>query len=412
MSKKLVLRLFLVIGIFAVSLWFSLMKPIKLGLDLKGGAYVVLEAVDDGKTKIDNEAMNRLIEVLNRRINGIGVAESSIQKAGDNRVIIELPGLQNTEDAINLIGKTALMEFKIMNEDGTLGETLLTGSALKKADVSYDNLGRPQISFEMTAEGAQEFAKITRENIGRQLAITLDGVVQTAPKINTEIPSGNGAITGNYSVEEAKGTAALLNAGALPIKAEIVETRTVGATLGDESIAQSKNAGMVAIILIWVFMLIFYRLPGIIADLVIILFGFITFACLNFIDATLTLPGIAGFILSLGMAVDANVIIFERIKEELRFGNTIKNSIESGFNKGFVAIFDSNLTTLIITAILFVFGTGPIKGFAVTLAIGTLASMFTAITATKILLLTFVSMFNFKDPKLFGVSLKEANNEN
>ncbi|WP_314347961.1 protein translocase subunit SecD [Fusobacterium massiliense] len=412
MSKKLVLRLFLVIGIFAVSLWFSLMKPIKLGLDLKGGAYVVLEAVDDGKTKIDNEAMNRLIEVLNRRINGIGVAESSIQKAGDNRVIIELPGLQNTEDAINLIGKTALMEFKIMNEDGTLGETLLTGSALKKADVSYDNLGRPQISFEMTAEGAQEFAKITRENIGRQLAITLDGVVQTAPKINTEIPSGNGAITGNYSVEEAKGTAALLNAGALPIKAEIVETRTVGATLGDESIAQSKNAGIVAIILIWVFMLIFYRLPGIIADLVIILFGFITFACLNFIDATLTLPGIAGFILSLGMAVDANVIIFERIKEELRFGNTIKNSIESGFNKGFVAIFDSNLTTLIITAILFVFGTGPIKGFAVTLAIGTLASMFTAITATKILLLTFVSMFNFKDPKLFGVSLKEANNEN
>ena len=412
MSKKLVLRLFLVIGIFAVSLWFSLMKPIKLGLDLKGGAYVVLEAVDDGKTKIDNEAMNRLIEVLNRRINGIGVAESSIQKAGDNRVIIELPGLQNTEDAINLIGKTALMEFKIMNEDGTLGETLLTGSALKKADVSYDNLGRPQISFEMTAEGAQEFAKITRENIGRQLAITLDGVVQTAPKINTEIPSGNGAITGNYSVEEAKGTAALLNAGALPIKAEIVETRTVGATLGDESIAQSKNAGILAIILIWVFMLIFYRLPGIIADLVIILFGFITFACLNFIDATLTLPGIAGFILSLGMAVDANVIIFERIKEELRFGNTIKNSIESGFNKGFVAIFDSNLTTLIITAILFVFGTGPIKGFAVTLAIGTLASMFTAITATKILLLTFVSMFNFKDPKLFGVSLKEANNEN
>ena len=412
MSKKLVLRLFLVIGIFAVSLWFSLMKPIKLGLDLKGGAYVVLEAVDDGKTKIDNEAMNRLIEVLNRRINGIGVAESSIQKAGDNRVIIELPGLQNTEDAINLIGKTALMEFKIMNEDGTLGETLLTGSALKKADVSYDNLGRPQISFEMTAEGAQEFAKITRENIGRQLAITLDGVVQTAPKINTEIPSGNGAITGNYSVEEAKGTAALLNAGALPIKAEIVETRTVGATLGDESIAQSKNAGIVAIILIWVFMLIFYRLPGIIADLVIILFGFITFACLNFIDATLTLPGIAGFILSLGMAVDANVIIFERIKEELRFGNTIKKSIESGFNKGFVAIFDSNLTTLIITAILFVFGTGPIKGFAVTLAIGTLASMFTAITATKILLLTFVSMFNFKDPKLFGVSLKEANNEN
>ena len=407
MNTKLILRLLFVIAIFIVSLYYSLVKPIKLGLDLKGGAYVVLEAVDDEKTEIDKDAMNRLIEVLNRRINCIGVAESVIQKAGDRRVIIELPGLQNTEDAINLIGKTALMEFKLMNDDGTLGETLLTGSALKKADVSYDNLGRPQISFEMTQEGAAAFAKITRENIGKQLAITLDGVVQTAPRINSEIPSGNGVITGNYTVDEAKGTATLLNAGALPIKAEVVETRTVGATLGDESIAQSKNAAIVAIILIWVFMLVFYRLPGIIADLAIILFGFISFACLNFIDATLTLPGIAGFILSLGMAVDANVIIFERIKEELGFGNTIRNAIEAGFSKGFIAIFDSNLTTLIITAILFVFGTGPIKGFAVTLAIGTLASMFTAITATKVLLLTFVNIFGFKSPKLFGVTVEE-----
>ena len=407
MNTKLILRLLFVIAIFIVSLYYSLVKPIKLGLDLKGGAYVVLEAVDDGKTKIDKDAMNRLIEVLDRRINGIGVAESVIQKAGDRRVIIELPGLQNTEDAINLIGKTALMEFKLKNDDGTLGETLLTGSALKKADVSYDNLGRPQNSFEMTQEGAAAFAKITRENIGKQLAITLDGVEQTAPRINSEIPSGNGVITGNYTVDEAKGTATLLNAGALPIKAEVVETRTVGATLGDESIAQSKNAAIVAIILIWVFMLVFYRLPGIIADLAIILFGFISFACLNFIDATLTLPGIAGFILSLGMAVDANVIIFERIKEELGFGNTIRNAIEAGFSKGFIAIFDSNLTTLIITAILFVFGTGPIKGFAVTLAIGTLASMFTAITATKVLLLTFVNIFGFKSPKLFGVTVEE-----
>ena len=410
MNKNLFLRLLLVIAIFVVALYYSLSKPIKLGLDLKGGAYVVLEAVEDenSNVKIDNDAMNRLIEVLNRRVNGIGVAESTIQKAGDNRVIIELPGLQNTEDAIKLIGKTALMEFKLENDDGSLGETLLTGSALKKADVYYDNLGRPQISFEMTPEGAETFAKITRENIGRRLAITLDGKLQTDPKINTEIPNGIGVITGDYTVEQAKGTAALLNAGALPIKAEIVETRTVGATLGDESIAQSKNAGMVAIVLIWVFMIIFYRLPGIIADLAIIIFGFITFACLNFIDATLTLPGIAGFILSLGMAVDANVIIFERIKEELRFGNSIRNSIDSGFNKGFIAIFDSNLTTLIITTILFVFGTGPIKGFAVTLALGTLASMFTAITATKVLLLTFVNMFGVRSPKLFGVTVEEA----
>ena len=406
MNFKSLIRLGLVIAVFAISVWYSLTKPVKLGLDLKGGAYVVLEAIPENGVKIDNNAMNRLIEVLDRRVNGIGVAESAIQKAGDNRVIIELPGLQNTEDAINLIGKTALLEFKLMDNEGKLGETLLTGSYLKSADVSYDNLGRPQIQFEMTPDGAKIFAQITRENIGRQLAITLDGVVQTAPKINSEIPSGSGVITGNYTVEEAKATATLLNAGALPVKAEIVETRTVGASLGDESIAQSKNAAIVSILLIWGFMLFLYRLPGIIANLAIILFGFITFAILNFIDATLTLPGIAGFILSLGMAVDANVIIFERIKEELNFGNTIKNSVDAGFSKGFIAIFDSNLTTLIITAILFVFGTGPIKGFAVTLALGTLASMFTAITATKVLLLTFINIFGFKDPKFFGVKLE------
>lgn len=409
MNFKSLIRLGLVIVIFAASVWYSLTKPVKLGLDLKGGAYVVLEAIPEGNNKIDNNAMNRLIEVLDRRVNGIGVAESAIQKAGDNRVIIELPGLQNTEDAINLIGKTALLEFKLMGEDGSLGETLLTGSYLKSADVSYDNLGRPQIQFEMTPEGAQKFAQITRENIGKQLAITLDGVVQTAPRINSEIPSGNGVITGNYTVEEAKATATLLNAGALPVKAEIVETRTVGASLGDESIVQSKNAGIVSIVLIWAFMLFLYRLPGIVANIAIILFGFITFACLNFIDATLTLPGIAGFILSLGMAVDANVIIFERIKDELSFGNTIRNSVEAGFNKGFIAIFDSNLTTLIVAAILFVFGTGPIKGFAVTLALGTAASMFTAITATKVILLAFINLFGLKDPKVFGVKL-EGNN--
>lgn len=403
MSSKLYAKLALILVVLASALWFSFNKPIKFGLDLKGGAYVVLEAKSENGVIIDNDAMNRLIEVLDRRINGIGVAESSVQKSGDNRVIVELPGLKDTEEAINLIGKTALLEFKLMNDDGTLGETLLTGSSLRKADVSYDNLGRPQISFELTKEGAEIFAKITRENIGRQLAITLDGTVQTAPKINSEIPSGSGVITGNYTVEEAKATATLLNAGALPVKAEIVETRTVGATLGDESIAQSKTAGIVAVILIWLFMIIFYRVPGIIADLAIVFFGILTLGVLNFIDATLTLPGIAGFILSLGMAVDANVIIFERIKEELRLGNTILNSIKRGFNKGFIAIFDSNLTTLIITLILFIFGTGPIKGFAVTLAIGTIASMFTAVTVTRVLLEVSVLMLKLKNTNFFGV---------
>ena len=408
MGSKLLMRLSLVIVVVIGAIWLSFFKPTKLGLDLKGGVYVVLEAVPDEGVTLDDAAMNRLIEVLDRRINGLGVAESVVQKAGSNRVIIELPGINNTEDAIKMIGKPALLEFKLENPDGTLGETLLTGGALKKADVSYDNLGRPQIQFEMNQEGAVKFAEITRNNIGKKLAITLDGKVQTAPMINSEIPSGNGVITGNYTVEEAKATATLLNAGALPVKAEIVETRTVGASLGDESIAQSKQAAIFAMILIGVFMIVFYKLPGIVANIALIIFGLITFGCLNFIDATLTLPGIAGLILSAGMAVDANVIIFERIKEELRLGNTIRNAIDAGFSKGFVAIFDSNLTTLIITVILFTFGTGPVKGFAVTLTIGTLASMFTAITITKILLLTFITVFNLNRPELFGVRGKTA----
>ncbi|MBC2855898.1 protein translocase subunit SecD [Cetobacterium sp. 2A] len=403
MKSKLLIKLFFIAIILFGAGWLTFFKPTKLGLDLKGGVYVVLEAKPDAGIKLDDGAMNRLIEVLDRRINGLGVAESVVQRAGSDRVIIELPGISNTEDAINMIGKTALMEFKIMNEDGTLGETLLTGGALKKADVSYDNLGRPQIQFEMTGEGAQTFAKITRENIGKRLAITLDGTVQTAPSINSEIPSGNGVITGNYTVEEAKATSTLLNAGALPVKAEIIETRTVGASLGDESIAQSEKAALVAMALIGIFMIIFYRLPGVIADLALLSFGLITFGTLNFIDATLTLPGIAGLILSAGMAVDANVIIFERIKEELRLGNSVRGSIDAGFSKGFASIFDSNVTTLIITTILFVFGTGSVKGFAVTLTIGVIASMFTAITITKAFLQLFVTIFKLEKPELFGV---------
>ena len=402
--NKLWIRLLLVIAILAGAVCIILREPVKLGLDLKGGVYAVLEAAPEKEGDIiDNETMNSLIEVLDRRINGIGVAESVVQKAGNNRVIIELPGISDTTEAINMIGKTALLEFKIMDENGNLGPTLLTGGALKKAQVGYGNLGEPQINFEMKPEGAIEFARITRENVGKQLAIVLDGKVQTAPVIRTEIPGGTGSISGNYTVEEAKRTATLLNSGALPIKAEIVETRTVGASLGDESIAASMVAGKVAMVLIGIFMIIFYRFPGIVADIALVCFGLITFALLQFIGATLTLPGIAGLILSAGMAVDANVIIFERIKEELGFGNTIRGAINAGFSKGFVAIFDSNLTTLIITGILFIFGTGPVKGFAVTLTIGTVASMFTAIVMTKVLLMVFVEVFHLNNPKLFGI---------
>ena len=403
MRKSLVIKLVLIFIILCGAAWLSFVKPTKLGLDLKGGVYVVLEAQSEDGKEIDNEAMERLTEVLDRRINGLGVAESVVQRSGEKRVIIELPGVEDTEEAIKLIGKTALLEFKLVNDDGSLGETLLTGKDLVKADVSYDNLGRPQIAFELNTDGAEVFAKITSENIGKKLAITLDGEVQTAPVINTEIPGGSGVITGNYTVEEAKAMATLLNAGALPVKAEILETRSVGASLGDVSINKSKKAAVIAVMLITAFMVIWYRIPGLVADLALLSFGLIAFGTLNFLDATLTLPGIAGLILSLGMAVDANVIIFERIKEELRYGNTILSSIEVGFKKAFMAIFDSNLTTLIITFILFTMGTGPVKGFAITLTIGILASMFTAITFTRLLLKGFVILFKIEKPQLFGV---------
>lgn len=404
MKSKIFVKLLLVIAVLVGSFYLIFKEPIKLGLDLKGGVYAVLEASPEKEGEIiDSQTMDSLIEVLDRRINGIGVAESLVQKAGTNRVIIELPGVKDTTEAINMIGKTALLEFKIMDEKGNLGETLLTGGALKKAQVGYGQLGDPQINFELKPEGAIAFAKITRENVGKQLAIVLDGKVQTAPVIKTEIPGGTGSISGNYTVEEAKRTATLLNSGVLPIKAEIIETRTVGASLGDESIKDSMVAAKVGVALIWIFMLLFYRMPGLLADIALMCFGIITFGLLNFLGATLTLPGIAGLILSAGMAVDANVIIFERIKEELRFGNTVRNSIKQGFSKGFVAIFDSNITTLIITTILFVFGTGAVKGFAVTLTIGTLASMFTAITITRVLLEIITEVFNVNNVKFFGV---------
>lgn len=409
MKKSTIINFVLSLSVVFCAAYLIITKPIKLGLDLKGGVYAVLEAKDEGQAKLDDEAMDRLVTVLDKRINGLGVAESVVQKTGSNRVIIELPGVKDPEEAVKMIGKTALMEFKLMNEDNTLGDTLLTGASLKKAGVSYDNLGRPQIQFEMTNEGAVKFAEITRNNVGKRLAITLDGKVQTAPTINGEIAGGNGVITGNYTVDEAKSTATLLNAGALPVKAEIVETRTVGASLGDESIEQSRKAGIVALILIGAFMIILYKILGVVAVLALGAFGIITFGTLNFIDATLTLPGIAGIILSLGMAVDANVIIFERIKDELRLGNSVVGAIGLGFSKGFSSIFDGQLTTLIIATILFIFGTGPVKGFAVTLTIGTIASMFTALTLTRALLMIFIEGFNLKRPEIF-IGKKEEKN--
>ncbi len=408
MRKKLLVEIVIVlaIGIFAGILTFG--TKINLGLDLKGGVYVVLEAQKEADSngniaEINSDDMARLVEVLDRRINGLGVAESRVQLSGLDRVIVEIPGVTDTEQAVNMIGKTALLEFKLVGQNGELYETGLTGRDLEKADVSFDQLGRPQISFSLNKDGQDLFGEITKNNIGKQLAITLDGEMQSAPTIQSAIPGGQGQITGSYTLEEAKSFATLLNAGALPVKAEILETRSVGATLGTDSIERSAKAAMLAMGLIVLFMIIFYRLPGLIASIALANFGLVAFGILNYFGAVLTLPGIAGLILSLGMAVDANVIIFERIKEELRNGNSMTKSVNAGFGKAFSAIFDSNVTTLIMTTILFTLGTGPVKGFAVTLTIGTLASMYTAIVVTRLLLKGSLLFLKLDNRKTFGI---------
>ena len=403
MRKKLLIEICLILMFSALGIYFTFMKQTNLGLDLRGGVYLVLEAKNENGKAITPDDMNRLVEVLDRRINGLGVAESRVQLSGTDRVLVEIPGVTDTEQAVKMIGKTALLEFKLVEDDGSLTDTGLTGRDLESAEVTFDQFGMPQIAFTLNSQGAEKFAQITRENIGRNLAITLDGETQSAPRIKSAIPGGTGTISGQYTIDEAKSFATLLNAGALPVTASIQEKRSVGATLGRESIAMSFKAAKLAAVLIIAFMVIMYRLPGLIASIALINFGVLAFGTLNYIGAVLTLPGIAGFILSLGMAVDANVIIFERIKEEIRSGRSIINAVDLGFKKAFSAIFDSNITTLIITTILFTLGTGPVKGFAVTLTIGTIASMFTAIVVTRLLLKASLFYLNNINAKSFGV---------
>ncbi|MBN1467606.1 MAG: protein translocase subunit SecD [Fusobacteriaceae bacterium] len=407
MKKRLLIEIFVILMVILGAAYYAFRQPTSLGLDLKGGVYVVLQGVPDAGKSIKAEDMKNLSEVLDRRINALGVAEPRISISGTDRIIVELPGVKDPEEAVKVIGKTALLEFQLVKDEKTLEKTGLDGRALLKAEVSADQFGSPQIAFELNSEGAKKFAELTRNNIGKKLAITLDGEVQTAPTINSEIPGGKGVISGSYTQDEAKKLVTLLNAGALPIKAEILEIRAVGATLGAESVAQSMKASILAFALVGIFMIVMYRLPGVLASIALMIFGTIVLGVLNYFGAVLTFPGIAGIILSLGMAVDANVIIFERVKEELRAGNSIAKAIDLGFSRAFSAIWDGNITTLIITAVLFQFGTGAIKGFAITLAVGTLSSMFTAITVTKLLLKFTAINLKVTNLWLYGVK-KEA----
>lgn len=399
-KKTQYLWLLVILVVPAVILYFN---KIKLGLDLRGGTSVVLQA----QGKIESDTMDKVRDIIERRVDGLGVTEPVIQISGNDRLIVELAGIKDSQKAVELIGTTAKLEFKIKNQDGTYGPTLLGGSAIKTAVLSQGEFGRPAVDFTLDSKGAEVFAKITRENIGKPLAIMLDGKEQSAPVINSEISRGTGQITTN-SREDAQKITNLLKSGALPVSIKILEVRTVGATLGVESIKQTQFAGILAMIAISLFMFIIYKIPGLIADVVLVIYGFLVLASLSLVGSTLTLPGIAGFILTLGMAVDANVITFERIKEEMSKGYSIDDSVEKGFENGLPAIIDGNLTTLLIAAVLFSFGTGPVRGFAVTLSLGVMITMLTAIFITKLFMRFVISTFHIKKEKLFWGGINDA----
>ena len=386
--------LLLVIFVPALILYFN---KVKLGLDLRGGTSVVLQA----QGKIEADTMSKVRNIIERRVNSIGVAEPVIQLSGNDKLIVELAGIKDPQKAIELIGTTAKLEFRIKNKDGSYGPVLLEGSALKSAGVSRDQVGMPSVSFELNSQGANTFAKVTRENIGKQLAIMLDNKEQSAPTINSEINGGSGIITGRFSIEEANNLANLLKSGALPVEIKIVENRTVGATLGVDSIKQTGIAGLIALGVISVFMIAIYKIPGIVADIALLINGVLVLGLLSGIGAALTLPGIAGFILTLGMAVDSNVITYERIKEELRLGESLHDAVERGYENAFPAIIDGNITTLLVAAVLFFLGTGPIKGFAVTLSLGVVATVITGVFVSKVILKLFIRTFNIKREQLF-----------
>jgi len=393
-KKSHYIWLLLVIFVPALILYFN---KVKLGLDLRGGTSVVLQA----QGKIEADTMSKVRNIIERRVNSIGVAEPVIQLSGNDKLIVELAGIKDPQKAIELIGTTAKLEFRIKNKDGSYGPVLLEGSALKSAGVSRDQVGMPSVSFELNSQGANTFAKITRENIGKQLAIMLDNKEQSAPTINSEINGGSGIITGRFSIEEANNLANLLKSGALPVEIKIVENRTVGATLGVDSIRQTGIAGLIALGVISVFMIAIYKIPGIVADIALLINGVLVLGLLSGIGAALTLPGIAGFILTLGMAVDSNVITYERVKEELRLGESLHDAVERGYENAFPAIIDGNITTLLVAAVLFFLGTGPIKGFAVTLSLGVVATVITGVFVSKVILKLFIKTFNIKREQLF-----------
>ncbi|OGO29437.1 MAG: protein-export membrane protein SecD [Chloroflexi bacterium RBG_16_54_18] len=432
----------------------------RLGLDLVGGVQALLEADLPAGTNIDSEAMRTATTIVENRVNGLGVNEAVVQQAGDRRIVVELPGETDPEEALAVLRQTGLLEFvdfsaltdqeiqtllnsqtKIKTDFGlseedasiqptpsstetitssqtitnplaslsdTIFHTIMTGADLKTAAVTTNQANQYEISFELTENGAGIFAEHTAAHIGDVLAIVLDKEIISAPGINDAIPDGRGVIQGSFDQESANALAVQLRYGSLPIPLVVVETRTVGPTLGQDSLQKSMLAGLVGFIIVVLFMIIYYRLSGLMAVLSILIYALIVFAIFRGVPVTLTLAGIAGFLLSTGSALDANILIFERIKEELRAGKNLKLSLDLAFKRARPAIIDSNIATLITCAILFwfgsTFGATIVKGFSITLAIGVGVSLFTAMVVTRTMMTLTLNNFKSTDyAKWFGI---------
>ena len=432
----------------------------RLGLDLVGGVQALLEADLPAGSNINSEAMRTATTIVENRVNGLGVNEAVVQQAGDRRIVVELPGETDPEAALAVLRQTGLLEFvdfsaltdqeiqtllnsqtKIKTDFGlteedasiqptpsatetittsetitnplaslsdTVFHTIMTGADLKTAAVTTNQANQYEISFELTDTGADIFAEHTAAHIGDVLAIVLDKEIISAPGINDAIPDGRGVISGSFDQESANALAVQLRYGSLPIPLVVVETRTVGPTLGQDSLQKSMLAGLVGFIIVVLFMIIYYRLSGLMAVLSILIYALIVFAIFRGVPVTLTLAGIAGFLLSTGSALDANILIFERIKEELRAGKNLKLSLDLAFKRARPAIIDSNIATLITCGILFwfgsTFGATIVKGFSITLAIGVVVSLFTALVVTRTMMTLTLSNFKSTDyAKWFGI---------
>ncbi|MTI66065.1 MAG: protein translocase subunit SecD [Firmicutes bacterium] len=383
-------------------------EEINLGLELKGGVVVVLEAQTDAKGQELEKKMREAKSIINQRVNGLGVTEPTIVIEGDNRIRVELPGVKNTKEAIEMIGKTAELKFVDPN-----GNVVVTGKNVKKSEPAYQpnqvtGKQEPVVSLEFDSEGADKFETTTRKlskkanDMEKIIAIYLDGKVISSPVVNDTITNGKAVISGGFDIEGATNLATLIQAGALPVEMKEVQVSVIGPTLGLKSLDKSIYAAMIGLLLIFAFMLIFYKLPGLVANISLTIYILLIMFTMINLNATLTLPGIAGLILSIGMAVDANIVIFERIKEEIRTGKTVRSAVDAGFKKALSTVLDANITTLIAGIVLFNFGTGPIKGFAVTLIIGLIASLISAVFITKFLLKLIIKTNITNNIKMYG----------